>query len=98
MKIQRGIVKVCNIKCILNCKFWGPAGPPDFVIALKMYQNPPLHIVYVFVSDTKGRRKKNWEKAVRLNALGGEGGSPPSSLTASICENFDPFYTYIFPL
>ena len=60
MKIQRGIVKVCNIKCILNCKFWGPAGPPDFVIALKMYQKPPLHIVYMFVSDTKGRRKKNF--------------------------------------
>ena len=58
MKIQRGIVKVCNIKCILNCKFWGPAGPPDFVIALKMYQNPSLHIVFVFVSDTKGSRKK----------------------------------------
>ena len=60
MKIQRGIVKVCNIKCILNCKFWGPAGPPYFVIALKMYHNPPLHIVYVFVSDTKGSRKNGF--------------------------------------
>ena len=81
MKIQRGIVKVCNIKCILNCKFWGPAGPPDFVIALKMYQNPPLHIVYVFVSDTKGRRKKkNWEKAVRLTAWV----DPPLPLTGSL--------------
>ena len=48
MKIQRGIVKVCNIKCILNCKFWGPAGPSDFVVALKMYQTPPLNIVYMF--------------------------------------------------
>ena len=70
MKIQRGIVKVCNIKCILNCKFWGPAGPPDFVIALKMYQNPPLHIVYVFVSDTKGRRQKKLGKSGQADRLG----------------------------
>ena len=39
--------------------------------------------------------KKNWEKAVRLTALGGEGGSPPLSLTTSICENFDPFLSFI---
>ena len=36
--------------------------------------------------------KKNCEKAVRLTALGGAGGSPPSSLTASICENFRTIY------
>ena len=39
--------------------------------------------------------KKNWEKAVRLTAWGGEGGSPPFSLTTSICENFDPFLSFI---
>ena len=44
----------------------------------------------------KGRvQKKNCEKAVRLTALGGEGGSPPLSLTTSICENFDPFLSFI---
>ena len=37
-------------------------------------------------------KKKNGKKAVRLTALGGRGGSPPSSLTASICENFRTFY------
>ena len=42
----------------------------------------------------KGRVKKNCEKAIRLTALGGEG-SPPSSLTNSICENVDPFLPFI---
>ena len=27
--------------------------------------------------------------------MGGEGGSPPLSLTTSICENFDPFLSFI---
>ena len=39
--------------------------------------------------------KNNCQKAVRLTALGGEGGSPPLSLTTSICENFDPFLSFI---
>ena len=43
----------------------------------------------------EGFNKKNCEKAVRLTALGGEGGSPPLSLTTSICENFDPFLSFI---
>ena len=43
----------------------------------------------------EGFKKKNCEKAVRLTALGGEGGSPPLSLTTSICENFDPFLSFI---
>ena len=38
---------------------------------------------------TKGRVKKKLEKAVRLTTLGA--GSPPSSLTKTICENFRPF-------
>ena len=47
-------------------------------------------------SASKGRgKKKNCEKAVRLTALGGEGGSPPLSLTTSICENFEPFLSFI---
>ena len=43
----------------------------------------------------EGFKKKNCEKAVRLTALGGEGGSPPLSLTTSICENVDPFLSFI---
>ena len=39
--------------------------------------------------------KKNWEKAVRLTALGGRGDHPPLSLTTSICENFGPFLSFI---
>ena len=42
----------------------------------------------------QGSHKKNWEKAVRLTAWGGRG-SPPSSLTASICESFDPFFSFM---
>ena len=39
----------------------------------------------------KGRHKeKLWKTAVW-----GVGGSPPPSLTASICEDFDPFLSYI---
>ena len=38
---------------------------------------------------------KNCENAVRLTALGGRGGQPPPSLTASICKNLDPFLSYI---
>ena len=49
-----------------------------------------------FNKDPLGKgSKKNCEKAVRLTALGGEVGSPPLSLTTSICENFDPFLSFI---
>ena len=41
----------------------------------------------------KGRRKKKREKrSGQADRFGGGGLSPPSSLTASICENFRTFY------
>ena len=55
----------------------------------------PPHIRPKFSHLREGFQKKKCEKAVRLTALGGEGGSPPLSLTTSICENFDPFLSFI---
>merc|ERR550517_2303045 len=52
-------------------------------------------IIHSLFELREGVKKKNWEKAVRLTALGGEGGSPLLSLTTSICENFDPFLSFI---
>ena len=49
-------------------------------------------ITVVFAKMIREGVKKNWEKAVRLTALGGMGGSPPSSLTETICENFRTFF------
>ena len=37
--------------------------------------------------------KKNLGKSGQADRLGG--GSPPSSLTASICESFGPFFSFI---
>ena len=39
----------------------------------------------------KGSHKKKLGKSGQADRLG-EGGSPPSRLTASICESFDPFF------
>ena len=38
--------------------------------------------------------KKNWEKRSGRSLWGGGGSTPPSQ-TASICENFDPFLSFI---
>ena len=49
---------------------------------------------FVSVAWVREGVKQNWEKAVRLTTVECGGGSPPLSLIASICENFDPFLSY----
>ena len=44
------------------------------------------------MTSQQGRFKKNW-KSGQADRFVGE--SPPSSLTTSICENFDPFLPFI---
>ena len=42
--------------------------------------------------NDKGRGKKNLGKSGQADRFGGDGGSPPSSLTETICENFRTFF------
>ena len=69
----------------------------EICVVMSFERKYPSNKNVFFVEEKyKGRgQKKNCEKAVRLTALGGEGGSPPLSLTTSICENFDPFLSFI---
>ena len=53
----------------------------------------PFHKIH---KSAKGRHKKNLGKSGQADRFGGASGVHPSpSLTASICENFDPFLSYI---
>ena len=47
------------------------------------------------MGGTKGSRKKNGLFTVRLTVRGGGGGSAPSALTVSKCENFGPIVPII---
>ena len=52
----------------------------------------PFSLIELLHQVREGFKKKTGKK---LTALGGEGGSPPLSLTTSICENYDPFLSFM---